>query len=90
MRKPSSPIARKGVWIAVIALTVLHQDLWLWNTAEPLLFGFIPVGLAYHAGYSIAAAVVWGLAVLYAWPTELEAFAEERISSPPEKESQTP
>ena len=38
----------------------------------PLVFGFVPIGLAYHAAFSIAAAVLLGLLVTYAWPSHLE------------------
>ena len=34
---------------AIAALYALHQDIWFWRTAHPLVFGFLPVGLAYHA-----------------------------------------
>ena len=43
--------------LLVIAVYLLHQDFWNWKKAQPLLFGFLPPGLAYHAGYSILAAV---------------------------------
>ena len=39
-----------------------------------LLFGFLPIGLAYHALFSVACGVVWALAVRFAWPAELEAW----------------
>lgn len=58
-----------------IALAVLHQDTWNWDNGN-LVFGFIPVGLAYHAGYSIVAAVYWACVVKFAWPTKLEEWAE--------------
>lgn len=64
------------VIIAVfIALAILHQDTWNWDKAD-LVFGFIPVGLAYHAGYSIVAALYWACVVKFAWPTRLEEWAE--------------
>ena len=34
---------------AVAALYVLHQDFWNWRTPYPIVFGFIPIGLFYHA-----------------------------------------
>ena len=34
---------------AIAALYLLHQDVWFWRTARPLVFGFLPIGLAYHA-----------------------------------------
>jgi len=62
---------RALVWVLVAALIVLHQDCWNWDNGT-LLAGFLPVGLAYHAVISIAATVVWLLAVQFAWPTKLE------------------
>ena len=41
-----------------------------------LVFGFMPVGLAYHAGFSVACAILGWLAIKFAWPTHLEEFAE--------------
>lgn len=61
--------------IAFIVLAVLHQDTWNWDNAD-LVFGFVPVGLAYHAAYSIVAALFWACVVKFAWPTRLEAWAD--------------
>ncbi len=66
---------KKGVYAALIGLGVLHQDFWYWDSTE-LVFGFLPVGLAYHALYSLMAAFLWYLALSYAWPHDVEAFAE--------------
>ena len=33
-----------------IVLAVLHQDGWNWDDGD-LVFGIMPVGLAYHAAY---------------------------------------
>ena len=71
------------LYLAVLALCVLHQDFWWWDEAEPLVFGFLPVGLAWHLGISIAAALVWFLMVTVAWPRELRDFdAGSRDASP--------
>jgi hypothetical protein len=64
----------KAVYIALLVLFVLHQDFWFWDDPT-LVFGFLPVGLAYHALYSLVAAFVWYLALRYAWPKEAVAFA---------------
>ena len=61
---------------AVLVLYVLHQDVWLWRSARPLVFGFLPVGLFYHACYSVAAALLLWLLVTHAWPSRLEEEAE--------------
>ena len=57
--------------IAVVALYILHQDIWFWRSSR-LVFGFIPIGLFYHACFSIAAALLMWLLVTYAWPSHLE------------------
>ena len=67
---------KKVVLILAIILGILHQDFWNWNNAG-LVFGFIPVGLAYHAGYSIAAACLWAFAIKFAWPNEIVEWAEK-------------
>lgn len=54
----------------LIVLFILHQDFWLWDNTN-LMLGFLPVGLAYHVLFSIAAAVAWFLAIQFAWPDEL-------------------
>ena len=63
--------------LLVIVVYLLHQDFWNWNNAQPLLFGFLPVGLAYHAGYSILAAVLMAVLVKFAWPKHLEDVQPE-------------
>jgi hypothetical protein len=57
--------------ILVIAVLILHQDFWLW-TDKTLVFGFLPIGLAYHALYSLVAAFTMWLLVRFAWPKEIE------------------
>jgi len=57
--------------LSVLLLYVLHQDLWFWRDAR-LVFGFLPIGLFYHALYCVACAgLMWAL-VKFAWPRELE------------------
>ena len=58
--------------IIVGALYILHQDFWFWRAARPLVFGFIPIGLFYHACYAVATALVMLLLVKHAWPSHLE------------------
>ena len=57
--------------LLVIFVVALHQDFWNW-TNKALVFGFVPVGLAYHAMYSIGAALTMALMVRYLWPAELD------------------
>ncbi len=73
-------MSRKTVWVLVAVLAVLHYDFWYWDD-RTLVFGFLPIGLAYHAVFSLAAGLVWYLAVRFAWPEELEAWADETDTS---------
>jgi len=63
------------IFIVFVVLAILHQDFWNWDNGN-LVLGFMPVTLAYHAGYSLVAALFWGLVMKFAWPTELEAWAD--------------
>lgn len=66
---------RRLLIILAIILAILHQDFWWWDDTT-LVFGFLPIGLAYHALYSVMAAGLWFLFVRYSWPHDLEAYAE--------------
>ena len=61
-----------GLVIFALALYVLHQDYWNWSSYEPLIFGFLPVGLAYHGAFSVLCAVMMFLMVKFAWPAHLD------------------
>ena len=37
---------------------MLHQDFWFWRQARPLVFGVLPIGLFYHAAYTVATSLV--------------------------------
>jgi hypothetical protein len=65
---------KRAVYLALVLLAILHQDVWYWDDPT-LVLGFLPIGLAYHLVYSIATAVVWCLALKYAWPEDLESYA---------------
>lgn len=65
---------------AVIVFYGMHQDFWFWHQAAPLILDFIPIGLFYHAVYSIAASGLMWLLVRYCWPGYLEEFAEKKTS----------
>ena len=62
---------RAALSLAVVAMYVAHQDFWFWRTARPLVFGVLPPGLAYHAFYCIAAALLMWLLTSVAWPSHL-------------------
>jgi hypothetical protein len=71
------------VWGAVVVLGILHQDVWFWGD-RTLLMGFLPIGLAYHALFSVAAACLWFAATRFAWPVHLEEWADEFENDGPE------
>lgn len=66
---------RRMVYGLILLLAVVRQDFWWWNDADTLVLGFVPIGLAYHAGISVAAAVLWAMAVRYCWPAHLDEEA---------------
>jgi len=47
-----------------------------------LVFGFLPIGLAYHVGYSLAAAALMAVMVRFAWPGHLEDAGNSTHSEP--------
>jgi hypothetical protein len=75
---------KKVIWGMVILLLILHQDNWLWENTT-LVFGFMPIGLLYHAGISMVAAFTWFLATQFAWP---EFASEEAAAEPTPSSSQ--
>jgi hypothetical protein len=58
--------------LSSVALYALHQDFWYWLDARPLAFGFLPIGLWYHAVYTLAVSALMWLLVRAAWPSHLE------------------
>lgn len=75
-----SKFGRNVIIVLAIALAILHQDFWWWDS-DMLVLGFLPIGLAYHAAYSVVAACLWALAIKIAWPHHMEAMAEETSDS---------
>lgn len=74
-------MVRLGWFLVIAVVYALHQDVWLWRGARPLVFGFLPIGLAYHGAYClIVAALMWAL-TRFAWPSHLEG------ASPVDKDS---
>mgnify|MGYP002621646729 CR=1 FL=1 len=61
--------------LPVLALLVLHTDVWLWNDAT-MLWG-LPIGLSYHVGFCVAAMAALAILVRYRWPRELVEAAYE-------------
>jgi len=68
------------VCFLIVALLVFHQDNWLWDDGR-LVFGFLPIGLAYQASLSILAGITWYLATRYCWPEQ--SGVDESRERPP-------
>lgn len=68
------------IWLLVAALLIAHQDFWYWNDPQ-LVFGFIPIGLFYHACLSLTAGVFWFLVCTFAWPKDLEEDYESNAQA---------
>ena len=54
--------------LLIAVVYVLHQDFWNWKKIEPLVLGFLPIGLAYHVGYSLVAALTMLVLVKFVRP----------------------
>ena len=58
------------LYAAIVVLYVLHNDYWFWY--DPRIVLGLPIGLTYHVGYNLAAALLMFLLVRFAWPSHLE------------------
>lgn len=58
--------------LTVLGFYALHQDIWFWRTAQPVVFGVLPVGLFYHAAYTAAISLLMWVLVRLAWPGHLD------------------
>jgi hypothetical protein len=72
-----------ALWVLIVF--ALHQDVWNWTKAGPLIFGLLPPGLTYHLGYSVLAAITMALLVRFAWPAHLEDEAPGDRQPPTKK-----
>jgi len=64
----------KLAWGFVLLVTVLHVDLWWWDSTE-IVLGFVPLTLAYQVGITLGAALAWALVMRHAWPKDVEVWA---------------
>jgi len=59
-------------------LYLLHQDVWFWRQARPLVLGVLPIGLFYHAAFTVVTSLALALLVKLLWPAlEPERSSEE-------------
>ena len=56
----------------VVTLYLLHQDLWHWRVARPIVFDLFPIGYFYHLVYTVVVSLAMWLLVRVAWPSSLE------------------
>jgi hypothetical protein len=66
-------MTRSRAILLVVAVYLLHQDVWFWTRATPLVFGILPIGLFYHVAYTVAVAVLMAWLVRACWPTHLDS-----------------
>jgi hypothetical protein len=71
------PLMNLVAAVVVAVFYVLHQDVWFWREARPLVFGFMPIGLFYHAAYTAGCALLLWLMVRIAWPGHLDPSGHE-------------
>ena len=67
MSKTNTASGAKVIFALVAILLILLQDNWFWDD-NTLMFGFLPIGLFWHACISIGATATWFLATKIAWP----------------------
>lgn len=63
--------------LGLLALYLLHNDLWWWYSREFVLG--LPIGLVYHILYCFAAALLFFLLVKFAWPRNLEIEPNDSV-----------
>ena len=71
-----------AVWFLILALLVLHHDFWQWNRVEPLLWGWAPIALWYHVGYTFVCIAVMFLLGRWIWPEPPEIDRAGRDEHP--------
>lgn len=68
--------------IFMVALVFAHQDFWWWDQYEPLILGFLPIGLAWHMSISLLTSAVGYLAIRYFWTSTHELYPEKDPGNP--------
>jgi hypothetical protein len=81
--KPSSAQPKMGFfWLFFFLMLFLHQDFWNWST-EAISFLGMPIGLFYHALFSVACSLLGAWAVIRAWPAKWEKYADVKDAHTP-------
>ena len=72
--------SKSGVAALLIAVMyALHQDIWFWRTPA-VVFGILPIGLFYHAAYTLVTSLLLWLLIRLIWPAHLENEISSRSS----------
>ncbi|HSR52384.1 MAG TPA: DUF3311 domain-containing protein [Acidobacteriota bacterium] len=72
---------RRGLYLLLPLLYLLHNDFWWWN--DSFLFLGLPIGLSYHLLFCLAVSVVMWLMVRHAWPHDLQEDAMRAAAREP-------
>ena len=73
-RSPAGPTAgrRRLLWLMLIGLVAVQQDLFGWGDSPAIVLGFVPRALAIQVAVSLGAAAAWWWATRWCWPADLE------------------
>ena len=58
------------LYIGLVVLFLLHNDFWLWDNPQRVIG--LPIGLLYHIGYCIVAAILMMLIINHALPSQFQ------------------
>ncbi len=75
-------MTRTWAFVLVLVVYLLHQDLWFWDRATPVVFGVLPIGLFYHAVYTVGLSLMFGWLVRAFWPAHLDDGDRGRPNTP--------
>ena len=67
---------RKLLYLALVVLYLLHNDLWFWH--DPRFVLGLPIGLFYHVCFCLGASLLMVLLVTWAWPGHLDSDKEAK------------
>ena len=65
--------------LLIAVMYALHQDIWFWRTPA-VVFGILPIGLFYHAAYTLATSLLLWLLIRLIWPSHLDNESASRSS----------
>ena len=65
--------------LLIAVMYALHQDIWFWRTPA-VVFGILPIGLFYHAAYTLVTSLLLWLLIRLIWPAHLENETANRSS----------